>query len=102
MLEGSTPLKLQLFTRSIPTYPQALDLLEQGQASSLAPANRRSWQWLDSAIQLDQAPSRGLLELLVDPQTCGPLLLACPDTTASTLVSEGPWQRIGTAAAARG
>ena len=102
MLEDSPPLTLQLFTRSIPAYPQALDLLEQGQASSLAPANRRSWQWLDSAIQLDQAPSRGLLELLVDPQTCGPLLLACPDTTASTLVSEGPWQRIGTAAAARG
>ena len=102
MLESSTPLQIELITASLPAYPQALELLERGFASSLAPANRRSWRWLDHTVQLDQAPSRGLLELLVDPQTCGPLLLACPESTAITLVNEGPWRRIGTATAGHG
>ena len=97
MLESSVPLQVELFADAIPAYPQALALLERGLASSLAPANRRSWNWLDSAVQLDRTPSRGLLELLVDPQTCGPLLLACPEGTAATLVSEGPWRQIGIA-----
>ena len=102
MLASSDPLQVELITDSLPAYPQALELLERGFASSLAPANRRSWQWLDHTVQLDQAPSRGLLELLVDPQTCGPLLLACPESTAITLVNEGPWRRIGTATAGHG
>ena len=102
MLGSSTPLQIQLFADAIPAYPEALTLLEQGYASSLAPANRRSWHWLDTAVQLDRPPSRGLLELLVDPQTCGPLLLACPQSTASALLNEGPWQQIGTAAAGHG
>ena len=97
MLTSSNPVQIELLADAIPAYPQALDLLEQGYASSLAPSNRRSWRWLDSAVQLDQTPSRGLLELLVDPQTCGPLLLACPDSTAARLVRAGPWQRIGLA-----
>ena len=99
MLSASTPLQLTLFGDAIPAYPQALELLEQGHASSLAPSNRRSWHWLDTAVQLQGAASRGRLELLVDPQTCGPLLLACPESTAATLVSAGPWTQIGTAAA---
>ncbi len=66
--------------------------------AALAPANRRSWHWLDSTVQLNQTPSQGLLELLVDPQTCGPLLLACPESTAASLLSEGPWRQIGIAA----
>ena len=98
MLQSSAPLQVKLFADSIPAYPQALELLERGLASSLAPANRRSWHWLDSTVQLNQTPSQGLLELLVDPQTCGPLLLACPESTAASLLSEGPWRQIGIAA----
>ena len=101
MLASSAPLRITLRTHSIPAYPEALDRLAQGHASSLAPANRRSWRWLDGPIQLDQPPSQALLELLVDPQTCGPLLLACPETTGQALTAEGPWIQIGSAAAER-
>ena len=102
MLLSSPTLRVTLLCNRIPSYPHALDLLEQGHASSLAPANRRSWSLLDRVVQLDEKPSRSLLELLVDPQTCGPLLLACPEATAGQLVSEGPWHRIGTATAGHG
>ena len=98
MLLSSPTLRVTLLSHCIPSYPHALDLLEHGHASSLAPANRRSWRLLDHMVQLDHPPSRGLKELLVDPQTCGPLLLACPETTATQLLREGPWHRIGTAA----
>ena len=98
MLLSSPTLRVTLLSHGIPSYPHALNLLEHGHASSLAPANRRSWRLLDHMVQLDQPPSRGLMELLVDPQTCGPLLLACPETTATQLLREGPWHRIGTAA----
>ena len=102
MLLSSSTLRVTLQNNCIPSYPHALDLLENGYASSLAPANRRSWTLLDHMVQLDQPPSRGLMELLVDPQTCGPLLLACPETTATQLLREGPWHRIGTATAGHG
>jgi selenide,water dikinase len=102
MLASSSPLRITLWTNRIPAYPEAMDRLRQGYASSLAPANRRSWQWLDELIQLDDSLSQALLELLVDPQTCGPLLLACPETTAQTLTAEGPWIPIGNATADHG
>ena len=97
---GHTPaVVIQLFADAIPAYDQSLELLEQGYASSLAPANRRSWHWLNSSIQLTSPPSKGLLELLVDPQTCGPLLVSCTKHTAQALVKEGPWRQIGIAKA---
>ncbi len=102
MVQSSSPLRITLQTDNIPAYPDAMDRLAQGYASSLAPANRKSWHWLDGAIQLDEAPSQALLELLVDPQTCGPLLLACPETTADSLMVEGPWIPIGNATADHG
>ena len=100
MLASSPPLQITLCTETIPAYPDALTLLSQGHRSSLAPANRHSWQWLDGPVQLDQSPSQALLELMVDPQTCGPLLLACPPSTAESLMVQGPWTQIGTAATA--
>ena len=102
MLLSTPAMRVTLLCSNIPSYPHALELLENGHASSLAPANRRSWSLLEHLVQLDQPPSRGLMELLVDPQTCGPLLLACPEATASALVTEGPWHRIGTAADGHG
>ena len=102
MLASSSPLRVTLWANRIPAYPTAMERLAQGYASSLAPANRRSWVWLDGPIQLDEEPSQALLELLVDPQTCGPLLLACPETTAQTLTAEGPWIPIGNATADHG
>ena len=102
MVASSAPLRITLQANRIPAYPEAMERLTEGHCSSLAPANRRSWHWLDGPIQLDAAPSQELLELLVDPQTCGPLLLACPEPTSQTLMEEGPWIQIGNATADHG
>lgn len=103
-------LQLHLDAEAIPALPGALTLLEAGHSSSLAPANRRAWALLDgttsrpSAVVLNlgaiPAQSRrhqALLELLVDPQTCGPLLLSVKPALAEALLRESTtaWQRIG-------
>ena len=102
-------IRVRLELAQLPAYPGALALLEQGLASSLAPSNRQAWQLLDpdpqagwAPIELSAAPSRGQLELLVDPQTCGPLLISCPEPTAAHLIHQGPWIRIGNAKSAHG
>ena len=56
----------------------ALELLELGYASSLAPSNARALALLDGPIQLQGPGSAALYGLLIDPQTCGPLLAALP------------------------
>lgn len=117
---GSTPLQVQLDADAIPALPGVLDLLHSGYASSLAPANRRAWSLLDRgrdrpaavALKLGTIAAgsdrhRALLELLVDPQTCGPLLIAVAPKLAGRLLKAPPsaaetrdhWRRIGTATA---
>ena len=102
MLQQSAPLRVTLSIKAIPAYDGALGLLEQGHASSLAPSNREAWSLLDGPVRLDRTASRAELELLVDPQTCGPLLLACSEDTSTQLTAQGPWARIGTAESAHG
>ena len=102
MLQNNSGLNIQLDGSAIPAYHGALDLFKRGVASTLAPSNRTAWQWLEGPVQLKQHPSAGLLELLVDPQTCGPLLLACSSATAAQLTQNGPWLQIGSATAAHG
>lgn len=79
--------RVQLEAEAIPSLPGALDALAAGVASTLAPANREAWHWLEGSgghrprvvIEGGSEKTRRLLrELLVDPQTCGPLLLALP------------------------
>ena len=80
-------------------------LLEKGYASSLAPANRRAWSLLDSnSLDLElngiNPGSKGhlaMLELLVDPQTCGPLLISVDNEIAQKLIykSQNHWTEIG-------
>lgn len=62
----------------IPALAGSLELLEQGHASSLAPSNASALALLDGPIQLKAPPSAAQLALLIDPQTCGPLLAALP------------------------
>ena len=97
MLDNSPGLRVQLDGPAIPAYHGALDLLERGIFSTLAPSNRAAWRWLDGPVWLAPTPSAALLELLVDPQTCGPLLLACDDKTSARLTRESDWIQIGTA-----
>ena len=98
-------LKVVLNGPEIPALAEVLTLLEKGYASSLAPANRRAWTLLDNGsvnLQLAGIDSGGklhqaLLELLVDPQTCGPLLISVDDHIAKKLTAEpnSPWTEIG-------
>ena len=93
----------------IPSLSGALELLEAGHHSSLAPANRSAWHWLDAPdgdadprIHLnpgtpDRSRHRAVLELLVDPQTCGPLLIGVRNA-GTRLESLHPWHRIGSCA----
>jgi selenide,water dikinase len=103
MVQASKPITIQLWPDRIPAHPSALDLLEQGLASSLAPANRDAWSWLEGPIRLTQSPSQAFLELLVDPQTCGPLLVACTAAAAECLTAkDSAWIQVGTAGSGDG
>ena len=91
--------------------PGALALLAAGHSSSLAPANRRAWSLLDSkqglaslqpSYYIDEYRTsnqerQALLELLIDPQTCGPLLISVSPTFAESLLSQHhhDWHPIG-------
>ncbi len=98
-------LRAVLDGHKIPALPDALNLFEKGSASSLAPANRRAWALLDNGcvdLQMNGI-NRGskeylaMLELLVDPQTCGPLLVSVDKEIAQKLTSkpQSPWAEIG-------
>jgi selenide,water dikinase len=76
-------LRVELQAGAIPTHVGALPLLAQGVASSLAPANARALALLAEAgpVQLQgvaDSERRAIEALLIDPQTCGPLLAALP------------------------
>lgn len=99
---GAPDLTVQIDARCIPAFAGALQLLNQGWASTLAPANARALALLEGAVRLVDgafgipgsgapeipgpesaagggAPSTAAVEaLLIDPQTCGPLLAALP------------------------
>ena len=68
----------------------SLDLLDLGYASSLAPSNARALALLDGLIQLQGPSSAGLHGLLIDPQTCGPLLAALPANKAPAVLAALP------------
>ena len=86
---------------ALPVLDGAIDLLMQGHESSLAPSNKRAWKEL-SIMNSDKArinleasklikENRKLYEafmgLIVDPQTCGPLLLCCNKNIAEQITS---------------
>ena len=71
---------VQLEAAAVPALEGALALLELGLASSLAPANARALAALapGGPVQLRGPAAAALQQLLIDPQTCGPLLAALP------------------------
>ena len=88
MLVASPGVGVELDLEAIPALPGALALLQQGFASSLAPANASALALLEGPVHLaatsTAAPPR--LALVLDPQTCGPLLAAVPaDQAAAAL-----------------
>ncbi len=104
----NSSLRIELNVGAIPAIEGAVELLEDGFHSTLSPSNRASWELLkpqdDGYAQVElcfgevshgSKRHKALLELLVDPQTCGPLLISCSSKNAKLLVNEGSWTEIG-------
>ncbi|MBD2548697.1 selenide, water dikinase SelD [Microcystis elabens FACHB-917] len=95
MLDASgAGLAVELDAAAISPYPGSLELLERGFASSLAPANAAALELLEGPVRLmgggagaadggTRALPAALAGLLIDPQTCGPLLAALPAEQAT-------------------
>ena len=71
---------VELNPGAIAALPGARALLEQGQASTLAPSNARALAQLDrgGCVHLSAPATAVDQQLWIDPQTCGPLLAALP------------------------
>ena len=108
LLSGLAPLKIKLEPERIPVFSGVLDLFEKGYASTSAPANRKFWNLFNSTLDspalfelsprgatLDCKEAKKFMELIVDPQTCGPLAIACSEDVGNDLIKKGPWSRIG-------
>jgi selenide,water dikinase len=80
LLEMTQGARVRLNATAIPALSGSLALLEQGVASTLAPANAQVLGQLgpDKVISMGAELSSAQLGLLIDPQTCGPLLAAVP------------------------
>jgi len=89
MLAASpTSCRVTLNAAQVPSLPGALTLLEQGFTSSLAPANASALALLEDRVEL-QSPVDGARQaLLIDPQTCGPLLAAIPADRIDAALAE--------------
>ena len=76
--------EVELGPGAIPALAGARTLLEQGQASTLAPSNARALARLDpgGGVRLSAPASAVDQQLWIDPQTCGPLLAALPASRA--------------------
>jgi len=61
--------------QSVPVLPGAIQLIQDGIASSLLPENRRFDRWVEATEAVRKSPA---YEILLDPQTCGGLLLGVP------------------------
>jgi len=78
---------VQIDPRRIPAFTGALELLDQGWASTLAPANGRALALLEGTVRLVGEAATAMEPLLIDPQTCGPLLAALPADRASAALA---------------
>ena len=99
MVALSPGLRVHLDPEAIPAWPGSLALLRRGFASTLAPANARALALLGGPIRLVSTDAEALAEpekgsqaaarrdLLLDPQTCGPLLAALPGERAAAALA---------------
>ena len=100
MLQNSPELTVQLDGAAIPAYSGALELFERRLGTWPPPTEQPGDGW--RAGSTETAALHALLELLVDPQTCGPLLLGCTKAAAVELTRSGPWIQIGNATTVHG
>ena len=109
MVAASDPVIIELWIDEIPLLQGASALFHVGISSTLAPANRRALASLGSQVRVmkaghDQSNNLdpALETMLIDPQTCGPLLISTAPAIANILLSQHPthWWLIGTATSA--
>ena len=100
------PVKIILELNKIPIYRGVKELLDKGFESTLAPSNAIFFNNIDGEGNLRfellyndfnfyDSSYNNLLKILVDPQTCGPLVITCPPVYSEKLIQHGPWKKIG-------
>ncbi len=100
------PLKVILELDKIPIYDGVIELLNKGFQSTLAPSNEVFLQNIDGDKKLrfeliandlhcKNSFYNTMLKILVDPQTCGPLIVSCSPINSKKLIDKGPWIQIG-------
>ena len=100
------PLKIILELDNIPVYDGVKELLDIGLESTLAPSNKIFLKNIDGdeALRFELVSNtfvsnssfyNTMLKILVDPQTCGPLVVCCSSIYSKILLKEGPWIKIG-------
>jgi selenide,water dikinase len=90
--DPATPVQVELDAEAVPALAGALELLAQGHASTLAPANAQALALLEGSPAAvvwagERRPDPARQALLLDPQTCGPLLAALPAARAAAAVA---------------
>jgi len=100
------PLKIILELDNIPVYDGVKELLGKGFESTLAPSNKiflkniegdknLRFELISNYYSSDRSFYNTMLKVLLDPQTCGPLVISCSSIYSSKLIQQGPWKKIG-------
>ena len=97
MISNKSNTKIKLEGGSIPTYKGAKELWRKGIRSTLAPHNQKNWELIGKNIEVSGECEQYILEAMIDPQTCGPLLIACESKIVDRIIMTGEWIKIGTA-----
>ena len=100
------PFKIILELDKIPTYQGVKELFAEGFESTLSPSNKNFLKNIDGVRNLrfeliyndfnfNSSWYNTMLKVLVDPQTCGPLVISCAPMVSEKLIKNGPWKKIG-------
>jgi len=100
------PLKIVIELDNIPVYDGVKELVDKGFESTLAPSNavflnnidgdkNLKFQLISNNFISNKSLYNTMLKILVDPQTCGPLVISCPSIYSERLIKKGPWIKIG-------
>ncbi len=100
------PVKIILELDKIPVYNDVIELLDKGFESTLSPSNKIFLKNINGDKNLrfeliykdfifSSSLYNTMLKVLVDPQTCGPLVISCSPIYSEELLQSGPWKKIG-------
>jgi len=100
------PMKIFLELDKIPIYLGVEELFDKGFESTLASSNKNFLKNIDgdknlrfeliySDFLFDSKLYNIMLKVLLDPQTCGPLVISCSSSYSEKLIQHGPWKKIG-------